>query len=670
MRRIQSGDIVQLLPRAQFRAWVNYIKFVRIEIQFKMVLSAESELRPNPTSLGDEIETQRKVRYNYRYHKRIPNDSRTIRLLVLHAGAPENPIHCNLITSSLKNDRTTEFEALSYCWGDPTDTKTITLSHVRANDDLGLPVESKPHQVFEITSGLDEALRYLRYAHDQKRLLWVDAICINQSDVQERGFQVDIMGDIYAYASSVRVWLGNSDDSSRRAMALVRSVSGRDFAWQELYNTQSFDSAYPKILEDISRLFSYPWFRRVWVVQEVWKARKAIVSCGLDSVPWEKVVESNDYMVEGHGGGVPGFHLHTLPSIWRQLTDNRKTRATHPGIDLAPNQERNARFALLDLVLEGFELNATDPRDKIYAMLGMRKERQSGDAIPSALLLDYNKTVNQTFGDLTRWWITEYNALTILSAIHSSSTRTWQELARSVDQKAQPANHPSWALWHDGNGKWAKRMLGMSGLYDAARKTSPSLDLSNTNPLQLSLMGLKTRIVESIHSYPFFQIKDGGLHEAYARLFDPLGNDGTWNYGPTFDNAPHRQTPEAQKLGMIYDHYVCHWSKFPETKLDGISWENGETQSWVKSGFPCHGKCFFRHSLGVFGLCPPMTRPGDIVVVLFGGSVPYVLREREGSESPKLYELIGECYVQGLMQGAAIEAQEQGKLTALQFVMV
>jgi len=129
------------------------------------------------------------VRNNYRYHQKLDNDGKTIRLLELHPGALNDPIHCDLIISSIEGSETPAFEALSYCWGDPTDTRAISLSHLRTRGFPSTPNDSDPHHVFRITSGLDEALRHLRHSDDRKRIIWVDAVCIDQSDLQERGFQ-------------------------------------------------------------------------------------------------------------------------------------------------------------------------------------------------------------------------------------------------------------------------------------------------------------------------------------------------------------------------------------------------------------------------------------------------------------------------------------------------
>jgi len=79
-------------------------------------------------------------------------------------------------------------------------------------------------QTLSITASLDEALRHLRRKDGTSRLLWVDPVCINQEDVPERGSQVGIMGEIYTKASSVVVWLGESDATAKEAVRLLNTI--------------------------------------------------------------------------------------------------------------------------------------------------------------------------------------------------------------------------------------------------------------------------------------------------------------------------------------------------------------------------------------------------------------------------------------------------------------
>jgi hypothetical protein len=92
------------------------------------------------------------------------------------------------------------------------------------------------------------------------------------------------------------------------------------------------------------------------------------------------------------------------------------------------------------------------------------------------------------------------------------------------------------------------------------------------------------------------------------------------------------------------------------------------------SAIECHSDYFFRLAEGLAGLCPPSAHKGDLVVVLYSGPVPYVLREREGSTNASngtvRYEFIGECYLQGYMDGRAIREQQEKNLPTEIFELV
>ncbi|PMD17924.1 hypothetical protein NA56DRAFT_578071, partial [Hyaloscypha hepaticicola] len=125
-----------------------------------------------------------------RTHRPLTRDN--IRLLTLQPGLFNDPIHCQLEQVSLRAGHT--YEALSYVWGDARDTAPMIL-------------DKTP---YHITKNLECALRYMRYK-ESPRVLWADAICINQNDPDEKSKQVPMMGEIYSEATKVYAWLGEAD---------------------------------------------------------------------------------------------------------------------------------------------------------------------------------------------------------------------------------------------------------------------------------------------------------------------------------------------------------------------------------------------------------------------------------------------------------------------------
>lgn len=167
-----------------------------------------------------------------------------IRRLILQRGSFDDPLHGDLDVVSL--DESPAYEALSYVWGPTTPPGTIHLSS----------------STISITPNLDAALRHLRHPA-ASRTLWVDALCINQANLDERAAQVALMRRVYAEAAKVLIWLGPAADGSDEAM---RSVDRFDKAYWSTYDFQV------RFMEILFR----PWFTRIWTVQEFVMAKHVV----------------------------------------------------------------------------------------------------------------------------------------------------------------------------------------------------------------------------------------------------------------------------------------------------------------------------------------------------------------------------------------------------------
>jgi hypothetical protein len=165
----------------------------------------------------------------------------SIRLLRLmpHQDATAH-IQCELFEYSFQTSCGTHlYEALSYVWGDPDETRPISIHGNR----------------FNVTVNLYAALSRLRN-HSIERILWIDAICINQENQLEKEYQIQSMPRIYGQAERVVVWLGEAADDS-------------DLAFEEIRNVQvkgaDIRSDDDPIVSAVLALLQRPWFRRIWV---------------------------------------------------------------------------------------------------------------------------------------------------------------------------------------------------------------------------------------------------------------------------------------------------------------------------------------------------------------------------------------------------------------------
>jgi hypothetical protein len=177
----------------------------------------------------------------YCYRSLSPDSIRLLRLLP-HEDT-NAPIRCQLFDYPLQESgkRIHLYEALSYVWGDPDDLQTI---HIGEDD---LPV----------TRNLHAALSHVRN-FSFERVIWVDAICIDQKNTEEKTQQIQIMAMIYGQANRVLVWLGEAADNSDQALEEIRAAGGK--ATISLKN-EDMQSA-------ILALLKRQWFQRIWVREE------------------------------------------------------------------------------------------------------------------------------------------------------------------------------------------------------------------------------------------------------------------------------------------------------------------------------------------------------------------------------------------------------------------
>ncbi|KAF2678085.1 HET-domain-containing protein [Lentithecium fluviatile CBS 122367] len=218
--------------------------------------------------------------FNY---EKLPRKTGAIRLLRLVPSSIENPnIECELVLQPIEEDSTPyQYEALSWCWG--TDSEKTDV-HIRR--------EGRIYRK-EVSPNLFAALKALRYTL-KDRYLWVDAICINQENLEEKNHQVEMMYSIYGGAKRVCVWLGEANKSSQMALDFIKYDVLQLQNFDELCSDEHAGRNWGALLELMQR----PWFSRRWVVQEIALARKAVIYCGSDKISWKQFAIAVELFVE------------------------------------------------------------------------------------------------------------------------------------------------------------------------------------------------------------------------------------------------------------------------------------------------------------------------------------------------------------------------------------
>jgi hypothetical protein len=194
-----------------------------------------------PQTLQNEANGNPENMYHY---TRLP-EADNIRLIRLLYSEDENaPIRCQLFNYSLRESgkRTHPYDALSYVWGNPDETRPIVIDK----------------HVLHVTVNLHDALSQLRY-RSIERIIWVDAVCINQNDTKEKEQQIQFMAKIYGQANRVVVWLGRAANRSDQALEEIRVAGGK---------TSTTTSNKETMQQAVLALLRRPWFRRIWVREQ------------------------------------------------------------------------------------------------------------------------------------------------------------------------------------------------------------------------------------------------------------------------------------------------------------------------------------------------------------------------------------------------------------------
>ncbi len=333
-------------------------------------------------------------------------DADSIRLLLIQpAPRGDEDLQCSMIHTTLSTSF--DFTALSYVWGTPSQTRDQRRT---------IWVDRK--QVL-IGPNLYDALLHLR-GEEEPIPIWADAICINQLDFMERNHQVYIMRDIYSKAERTVIYLG-ADDGGHTLLAawnfLERECNDRA-PIAERPSTGEFGGDISDV--EISVL-SRPWFRRVWVFQEVIVSKRPLVQCGWRKTTWDsfcKVILLRPRLNDRYGWSLsnkPLFQYVVDMFLARGafLRENGLGHLLPPWFDDVQDKIGKGSHILTTLS-RARRLESSDSRDKIYAVLGVSSGIELNN---DRIAIDYNKTVEQLYTDFAQYLIYSTQSYDVLSYV-------------------------------------------------------------------------------------------------------------------------------------------------------------------------------------------------------------------------------------------------------------
>ncbi|KAK3386470.1 heterokaryon incompatibility protein-domain-containing protein [Podospora didyma] len=571
------------------------------------------------------------------------------------------------------------YEALSYTWGDSIKSAKIQLYTSRGAVTVG---------DMGITDNLEAALRRLRLS-DQTRFLWIDVICINQEDLAERENQVLMMREIFEGAVQTIIWLGEENmaesqsDTSTTTKSALRCIEAlrRPPADYPSSDAESWD------LKALSRLLSRPWFSRVWVYQEVMVSKQLLMLCGAEKIGWGRLYRAC-LSVRDRNLDI-GFRdhepLYTSVLIMQEARESRsvitpkfeRTGADAPtlwhdkskGGRQSELQRKYQDAALPKLHVTLLSLRwakATDPRDKVYALLGISSGFWRDELRPNYTLslqrvyVKTAKTLSKMGGIL--------NNLGFLSFVQHESRRLGEDDLPTWVPDWRTELHAPWLLVNsDCRVTW--RDDAMTGKSPLVRFPFPNADeqglgVRGVSLMTIAVLGSQGGVKAGTPGSEIMKYLPNPYNDSWEAAFPEGLGDGDevfqgrsalltrcrcqvpfWSWKRQCDERGFQGFEDiSETVGRDFELLGLPGRIGP----DEVDWEKVDMHA--NRGI-AYGRRLFVSDLGFIGLAPLASVIGDEVCLLAGGDVPFVVRrEAVGSDenSAPRCRFVGECYVFGL----------------------
>jgi hypothetical protein len=577
--------------------------------------------------------------------------ARSVRLLKLH-GDSEPPIRDDRIRCTLRVvslDDCPTYSAISYTWGD------ALVTHVIECD--GKEIHTRPN--------LHRLLQEICRSEYRDHELWIDAICINQSCLDERAHQVRLMKSIYSNSTVALVYLGEPMEEGHLALELCRQIIEMTTKFKAGYRiTESNleDYGLPPIESPcwsaLYDLFSQPWFQRVWIMQEYMLSPKVLMLYGGVWSPSEFYVSIDNAFLpprnDGYGLGMvlSGLRKQDPGQVWNVNSQFRR----HFNLSWMDASRRllitKREVIIHHLFNRSRQIQATDPRDYIYGILGLLKESEANHP---DLQPDYHLTVSQTFIMTARYLLSK-EGLAYLFEISG--------LPKSID--SLPSWVPDWT-----KSKVMSDIDGVKCNFSAGGNMKAAWRLSaGQAPDKLIVNGTILDTIKEIHT--LFGYGALPWNEAIVKFFfstselvkrsamAAIGLDVAESHIRTLTFGQSSAVLSSSEFSSIsaiieplyHDDRILNAST---EERDQIS--NCIARIEVQSGF----LNFCLTERGSIGRIPHDARIGDKVCFFPGIATPFIIRSHQ--QRAHEYVLIGKCYIDGKMcgevfQGMDVDVQE------------
>lgn len=524
----------------------------------------------------------------------------------------------------------------------------------------------------------DNLYKFLQRAKEQGRTsrcpIWIDAVCIDQSNDAEKSVQIPLMSEVYKQAQQVQVWLGDCTKAEGNAFLAINPMS-------RILNTN------PRLIHNdddlaslglppsssptwraISKILARPWFTRLWVMQEVALARRVVILCGTGTILWE--ILNRFLKASARHTLFVNIFLPTAYDGWSAFMVLHSIRVSSQSVA----HGLSYKVDMGHLIDELRTRDITNPADRVYGVLGLihRDIRQ-------ALTIDTTSPPFMVFTKFTQCLIERYSTLVLnhtTSLERIADLPSWCPNFDSLPDTSRLGGLGD-SLYEAGygrtiDGNWVygdKRKIGRLPNTHCGTRIVPGTGTIQAKGLAL---GEVREIVTLDHYYAIdkedclslLKWEAACLAVAQQVYCFPNPNDVPDAYLRTLiGDADFTSKSQLRRCRSdtrpAYDDWI---SVIQERARNPNCTHNPDYRHWpgpyyTKLRMICDGRRFFATSGGQIGLGPAHTKPGDLICVFYGGDTPYILRKDPAADT---FEFIGEAYVHGLMYGEALEMQDQG----------
>jgi hypothetical protein len=589
---------------------------------------------------------------------------RTIRLIRIDSTRGDTAL---FTLETVKLDDAPDFWALSYRWGSGDKPMVLRITSSSGQEAGCIPIT--PNCAAAVVALIPTGVRYL----------WIDTICINQADADEKALQVPLMGQIYSQASLVT---GHLCTESELSFGLLIHRMVQTFANGKKYDMYSGDSFL--IYRALSKLLQHDYFQRAWIVQEMVLAKSFLLIHGKDCIYFDHLMmisnaqAKNRIQPMGPDGGYLLKWLTGLPTGWKMeewsqfntsifAFRERATVIEKLRLSIA-KKDGSQRLTVAEIVDHNMMLGASNPRDQVYALLSL----SSDSAIPQ-LQPNYDIMVSdkKIFTQISSYYLQNGNRLNLFLGAGLAPRLSRPKTTRTPGL-------PSW-VFDFAYGPARELILG-NWVADIERKRPVRLTCRLTSEY-LSVWGTIIDKVAFVASQPIHESDmtfsaTAFLAKTTVSILDETKAMVQKSVPDPYPGEVDRD--EAYWRTMLMDCYVaqtpapsgakdmflriCDFTREMHTNpqsqlLDFSILDRGVAEQRTRSGtdsiVDSMTKIWMPYTFvvldsGYMGWSPPGVQVGDVFCLFEGCIVPFVLRPSGDGDT---FTLWGDGYVHGFMPG-------------------